>query len=291
MSEPSISALNGARSRAVAAHDPRPELRGPDHLAEVFLGAAATASLAEPATVRVLIGKMDALSPGGYAFFLARTAWLDGVLGDALASGVSQVVVLGAGYDTRALRFASRLGKARVFEVDLPATQAHKRGILDAAGILPPPGLAYVPVDLRTDALADALAAAGYDPAARTLVLWEGVSYYLPASAVDETLAFVRAHAAQGSRVCFDVMLPADDLAGRYGAEQSRAAMATMYAAEPLRFDLAPTRLEGWLAERGFAAVEVLDADDMRARFLTLRDGTLLPVLDLFRLVTAASVE
>jgi methyltransferase (TIGR00027 family) len=174
MSEPSVSALNVARSRAVAAHDPRPELRGPDHLAEVFLGEAAIASLADPAIVSLLISKMDAVSPGGYAFFLARTAWLDGVLGEALASGVRQVLALGAGYDTRALRFASRLGSTRVFEVDLPATQAHKRGLLDAAGIEAPPGLVYVPVDLRTDALGDALAAAGYDPTARTLVLWDG---------------------------------------------------------------------------------------------------------------------
>lgn len=287
MTRPSVSALNVARSRAVAAHDPRDEIRGADHLAEVFLGAAASSSLADPATVTLLISKMDAVSPGGYAFFLARTAWLDAAFADALASGTPQVLILGAGYDTRALRFD--LGASRVFEVDLPATQEHKRGLLDAAGVAAPPGLVHVPFDLRTDGLGEALAGAGYDPSARTLVLWEGVSYYLPASAVDETLAFVRAQTAAGSRVCFDVMLPADELAGRYGADQSRAAMAAMYADEPLRFALAPDTLPGWLARRGFGLVEALDADAMRARHLTLGDGTSLPALDLFRLVTAAS--
>lgn len=146
-----------------------------------------------------------------------------------------------------------------------------------------------MPADLRTGSLGDALSGAGYDPTARTLVLWEGVSYYLPASAVDETLAFVRDGTGPGSRVCFDVMLPADKLAGRYGAEQSRAAMAAMYTAEPLQFSLAPAAVAGWLVERGLSLVEALDADAMRARYLTLRDGTSLPVLDLFRLVTAAS--
>jgi O-methyltransferase involved in polyketide biosynthesis len=103
-------------------------------------------------------------------------------------------------------------------------------------------------------------------------------------------LAFAHTQTGPGSRTCFDVMLPADELAGRFGAERSRAAMAAMYTAEPLQFSLASAALTGWLAVRGFRLVEALDADAMRTRFLTLDDGTSLPVLDLFRLVTAASV-
>jgi len=284
---PSASALNVATCRAVAAHDPRAGIDGPDALAELFLDDAGRASLLSPAIVKAILEKLQAVSPGGYEFFHTRTVYLDGVMECALRDGFPQIVNLGAGYDTRANRFRDRLGAARVFELDLPATQQRKRQRLAAAGVACPPQLAYVPIDFTRDNLSDVLLVAGYRPELPALFLWEGVTYYLTAAAVEETLRFVH-QAPAGSLLAFDYMIAADELPGRYGAVESRAAMQALYTGEPLHFDFSPAALPQFLAARGFEALEHLGVQDMEARFLTLADGTLAGrVLDLFGLVLA----
>ena len=201
---PSVSALNVARCRAIAAHEPREDVRGPDHLAEVFLDEAGRQSLTNPAIHPAILQKLDAASPGGYEYFIARTAYLDAVVQDALCDAIPQLVFLGAGYDTRAIRFADLLGSTRVFELDEAATQAHKRAMLDAANVASPPQLTYVTIDFTSDSLADKLAEAGYREDLQTLFILEGVTYYLPPRTVDETFDFVRRHSARGSRIAFD---------------------------------------------------------------------------------------
>ena len=112
--------------------------------------------------------------------------------------------------------------------------------------------------------------------------------YYLPPHTVDETLRFVRENSPAGSILCFDYMLAKSELAGRYGAQQSRAVMEATYTDEPLQFDLAEAQVPAFLAARGFTLAEHLTAKDMEARYLTLSDGTLAGhVLGLFGIVRA----
>jgi methyltransferase (TIGR00027 family) len=288
MSQPSVSALNVARCRAMAAHESRAEIKGPDHLAELFLGEEAQPSLRNPAVHAAILQKMAAVSPGGYEFFIARTAYLDAVFAQALRDDLPQIVLLGAGYDTRACRYSDLIHAARVFELDTPVTQQHKRGLLEQAHVTIPPQLTFVPIDFTRDDMGETLTQAGYRPDQKTLFIWEGVCYYLPPQTVDETLRFVRECAPAGSILCFDYMLAADDLADRYGAQQSRAAMDAMYTEEPLQFDLEEAQVPAFLAARGFTLAEHLTAADLEARYLTLSDGTLAGrVLGLFGMVKA----
>jgi methyltransferase (TIGR00027 family) len=292
MDKPSVSALNVARCRAVAAHESRPDIKGPDDLAEIFLGEEAQASLRNPAVLAAIRQKLEAASPGGYEFFIARTAYLDEIFAQALRDDLPQIVLLGAGYDTRACRYRDLIQNTRIFELDTPVTQQHKRGLLQQANVTIPPQLVFVPIDFTRDDMAETLTHAGYRPDRKTLFIWEGVCYYLPPQTVDETLRFVREHAPAGSILCFDYMLAASDLAGRYGAQQSRAAMETMYTDEPLQFDLAEAQVPAFLAARGYTLAEHLTAEDMEARYLTLSDGTLAGrVLGLFGLVRATVAE
>ncbi len=286
--QPSASALNVARCRAIAAHERREAIRGPDYLAEVFLDQAARQSLQDPATYALILKKLADFSPGSYEYFIARTAYLDDVVAQALRDHIPQLVFLGAGYDTRACRFRHLLQATRVFELDDVATQEHKRALLEQAHVAIPEQLTFVPIDFIVDSLADMLAEAGYAPEKRTLFIWEGVTYYLPLQAVEETLHFVRFNSPPGSTICFDYMLPASELEGRFGAQQARAAMQAMYTAEPLHFALSESQIGTFLGERGLEIVAHLTAEQMQAQYLTLRDGTLAgQVLDLFRLVQA----
>jgi len=122
---------------------------------------------------------------------------------EAVRDGAKQVVIMGAGWDTRAHRFKELLRDARIFEVDQPATQNPKRARVVAALGGPPSNLTYAPIDFRVQKLSDVLLAAGYQSRLKTFFIWEGVTMYLPEAAVRETLQWV-AQQAKGSSIVFD---------------------------------------------------------------------------------------
>jgi methyltransferase (TIGR00027 family) len=287
--QPSDSALGVALSRALAATDDREEIRGPDTLAEAFLAEDTRRSLQEPATRNWIRKKIMTDAPGSYEYFIVRTAYIDGVVRRALDECVPQIVFLGAGYDSRAYRFRDLLQATRVFELDAEPTQKRKRRALEAAAIPIPPQLTFVPINFTRDRMEDVLASAGYDRDRKTLFVWEGVMYYLPAAAVDSTLEFVRSNSSAGSSVCFDYLIGAPDMAERYGVKQSRDIMRAMYRAEPVQFSIPEGTLESFLAQRGFSLLEHVTPPDMEERYLRLRDGSLAArVLACFGLARAA---
>ncbi|HEX3051532.1 MAG TPA: SAM-dependent methyltransferase [Aggregatilineaceae bacterium] len=287
-SQPSASALAVALCRTVASYDPRVEIRGQDYLAEIFLSEEARKTPQDVATHTAILKKLAAVSPGGYEFFIARTAYLDAVMQQALRAHIPQVVFLGAGYDTRTFRFSDLIQDTRIFELDTPATQQHKRAALEQAQVAIPPQLTFIPIDFNQDRMVDKLVSAGYATNQKTLFIWEGVSYYLPLTTVDETLTAIRHNSQPGSILCFDYMIAASDLAHRFGAVQARASMQAMYTVEPLHFDLEIGQVAAFLSERGFRVIEHLTTEDMQKRYLTCHDGTLAgQVLDLFGLIQA----
>lgn len=132
-----------------------------------------------------------------------RTTRFDGIMERVLGEDVTQFVLLGAGYDTRAFGMFRRDGVA-YFEVDQETVQAHKRAVLESAG-LDNPSVRFVTVDFGRDDLFPRLEDAGYDPSRKTLFLWEGVTLYLSEQAVRETMRVVRDHSAKGSVLLADL--------------------------------------------------------------------------------------
>jgi methyltransferase (TIGR00027 family) len=252
----SESALVTAYCRALAARHERQEMRGPDYLAELFLNESGRASLKERASREWAITRV--VTPGLYDYLSARTSWLDGVFSDALGAQVPQIVFLGAGYDTRSFCFRDLIGDTRIFEADAPTTQNRKRSILEKAQIEVPEQVRFVPVNFNADSLTTALGQSGFDSAAQTLFIWEGVVYYLKVDAVDRTLEFVARNSAPGSSVCFDYMTQA---------------LPSAHAAEPFQFWIASAEMESFLAARGFGLAEHFTAPDIESAFLTLPDG------------------
>ncbi|HEY3295869.1 MAG TPA: SAM-dependent methyltransferase [bacterium] len=253
--QPSESAFNVAICRAMAAHEDGDDVRGPDTLAEIFLNEDSRKAVIDRAS-REHIKTM--VTPPLYHFLHARTVWLDGVFTRALTDGFSQIVFLGAGYDSRAYRFRDRLGGTRVFELDAPATQQRKRRQLELAGIPVPERVTFAETDFKEGALDDVLRRAGFNSRARTLFIWEGVTYYLPEATARATLDFVGTHSASGSLLCFDYM------------SKERK---THYTGEPFLFFLAEDRVEPFLREHGFTLLEHSAGDDIARRYSLLPDG------------------
>lgn len=210
---PSKTAVWAAAARAVGAKNPNRELRNPDNFAIQFLGPRERALLSDypmnaldleyEAAMQQLGDKLPVKS---HAF---RTKAFDDAMLDALKAGARQVVVLGAGFDSRGYRFQSQLTGIRFIEVDQAATQDDKRRrVAEILGT--PANVAYVPMDFTKDNLLDQLRKGGYSEQQQTFFLWEGVVFYLPESAVKETLHFVRDHAAPGSRLAFNYTFSTD---------------------------------------------------------------------------------
>ena len=208
------------------------------------------------------------------AFVTARSRVAEEALDLAIARGVRQYVVLGAGLDTFALRNPYPASLLRIFEVDHPATQALKRSRLAAAAIASPEALTFVPVNLETQSLEVALCEAGLRSDTAVFFSWLGVTMYLARDAVMATLKYVASSLPQSSAIVFDYLVPPAGLGlvRRLGA---RAVMRRVAAAgEPWKAFFEPVALAAELRALRFTAIEDLGAADLNARFLADRaDG------------------
>jgi methyltransferase (TIGR00027 family) len=207
------------------------------------------------------------------AFMAARSRYAEDELARAVAHGVRQYVVLGAGLDTFAYR--NPHPGLRVFEVDHPATQAWKRGQLEAAGISIPPTLTFVPIDFERQTLADGLGGAGFDLGAGAFYSWLGVTPYLTREACTTTLSFV-AKMPAGSGVVFDFAVdPALLNAGQREALDALSKRVAGYG-EPFQLFFDPEKLQGELRGVGFHRTEFLQGKELNARYFKDRDDGLL---------------
>ncbi|MER7936235.1 MULTISPECIES: SAM-dependent methyltransferase [unclassified Streptomyces] len=181
----------------------------------------------------------------GVAFSIViRTKFLDDLLEGASASGVRQVVLLGAGMDSRAFRTDWPEG-TRLFEVDTAVPLDFKASVLRQERAVPRCERITVPVDLRDD-WPGALAAAGHDPAEPTVWIAEGLLIYLPDDAVEMLLARIGARSAPGSRM--GLTLGSRGVIERFGADAEPGSAASLWVSEM------PDDPVAWLAGHGWEA-------------------------------------
>jgi methyltransferase (TIGR00027 family) len=285
---PSRTCLYVAAGRALGAREPDESIRNPDYLAERLLGPEERALVADQPVVQALDQDFSTVrqnpeAMGSMVMMIIRTRFIEERLEHAIRDGASQVVILGAGFDTRAYRLRELLKAARVFEVDQPSTQEYKKRRILETGIAVPPNLTYVPVDFRHDKLGDVLAEAGYDSRQKTFFIWEGVTMYLPETAVEETLRWV-AIQAPGSTIVFDFvgamivkfMSTADLSMFPEAAKQAIARLRRLTAGEPWIFGIPDIGEEEFLRKQGLELHEALPlgGPESLKRYLTRSDGT-----------------
>jgi methyltransferase (TIGR00027 family) len=196
---------------------------------------------------------------------VARTRWIDELFARVLPS-VEQVLLLGAGFDTRAYRLPGMAG-VQVFEVDHPSTQAAKRRILRRALGQAPGNVRFVPVVFGTGDLHEALAAAEFASRDQTLVLWEGVSNYLDADTVDATFALLSQVTAPGSPFVFTYVDGGiiDGTAPYEGARQTMQRVRSV--GEPFTFGIDPDKAASFFSARGFEVLTDVAVSDLVERF------------------------
>jgi methyltransferase (TIGR00027 family) len=196
-------------------------------------------------------------------FFAARSRFAEDSVAAAVAAGVRQVVILGAGLDTFAYR--NPYPHVRVFEVDHPATQAWKHERLAAAGIDIPDTATLVPVDFETQTLAVELESAKFTRQEPSIFVWLGVIYYLTPQAADSTLEYI-AGPTRSVEVVFDYLEPAqsDEDRSHLQARADRLARA----GEPLVNYFTPGEIHEQLRSLDFTHIEDHAACDLIVRYL-----------------------
>lgn len=255
--EVSKSAESVCVFRAMAAQHPDPKLRNPDDLAEQLCGI--------PANVPQSMG---------YFYVNARTHYIDAALNRAAQAGITQVVVLGAGFDSRAYRFRESQPGIRFFEVDLPDTiEAKKQRLAGIFGAVPE-HVRYAPIDFNTQRLEDVLPPLGYDAAQRTFFILEGVVMFVDEAGISATLAFIRKHSAPGSRAVYDYVLRQviEKEYDRYPGS-AETAYWMWRRGEPYVSGWTPREAAAFAKKHGLRVLEDVGERELTRRHLTGSDG------------------
>ncbi len=259
-----MRALEGRRSPSERVLD--------DPYAEWFLGPILKAALAGTKLSGELGMMAERLSPGLTAFIVTRHRFMDDCLARALAQpGIEQVVLLGAGYDTRAYRFAPALGSIPVFEVDHPATSARKASIIaDHRNKLPAVDVRVVEIDFLKDSLTERLRTHGFKKGARTFFVWEGVSMYLSRAAVEANFHTLSELAQAGSELVMDFWFLLDSPDMRATAHRLSPHLLH-FLGEPVTFGIHPDDVPGFLGRNGLELLSLATASELESRYI--RDG------------------
>jgi len=269
--KPSATAEAMAAARALGTVIYRPEAILDDPYAEQFLGsrfAMLYRLLRWSGSERLghrLVRFYDRKLPGALGYVLTRHRYFDDAIDEAVMRGARQVVVVGAGYDSRALRRPA-LAEAKIIEVDHPDTQERKLRIVQRRLGELPRHVRYVPVNATRGDLRD-LPEHGFDRALRAVFVLEGFLWYMPPDVARDILAAIAEISAPGSQVIFDHILPSvvDGTCTLEGAPQHRVYCARR--GEPILFGVEPERLAGELAGLGLRLIDDVGAEELAARY------------------------
>lgn len=249
--------------------DPRHRIVS-DEYAPVFLDAAGRTAVAAARLGQPVVHAAERLDLAGIAtHVLCRHAFIDEHLVRALDEGAEQVVILGAGYDSRAYRFAREVRERPVYEVDLPPLSRHKAVLVASRpDLFGHASIRRVEIDFRTQSLPDRLRGKGFTTGARTFVAWEGVVPYLSQKAVADTLSSLAALCGAGSTLTMDLW---DGVGGhdRYRALRRLAARSLSWIGEPVSFGMPAEQMADLLAEHGWRVFDLALADDLTGRYAT----------------------
>jgi methyltransferase (TIGR00027 family) len=253
--------------RAVEAKK-RPEERVCyDPLAKDFLSGIYTMLFRSPILIRVGLWYAERVSPGSRGWTIARHRFIDECIRQCIEDGIEQLVILGAGYDARAYRMDELRQNVRVFEVDHPDTQRAKKEKLGKIIGSLPDHVVYVPVDFDREKLNERLPQAGYDKNLKTLFIWEAVTMYITAEAVDETLAFVANNSGSGSSIVMDYIFKSvvDGTCELKGAKGFSKQVEKR--GDPLAFGIDEGGVETFFLERGFYRVKHVTSEFVKSEY------------------------
>jgi methyltransferase (TIGR00027 family) len=258
-------------SRAASSLELDCHYRSNDHIALLLVPSLLRFLLHIPLVRRLY--KSVIVPKGIYEYTIARTRYIDAVYKEVLTEGCDQVLIFGAGFDTRALRFQTEAGNTKIFELDVPITQHAKREQYAKCGLSIPPNLTFISIDFDKESLSEKLDKSGFGRDKKSLFVLEGLLMYLQPESVDETFNVIASIAGKGSEIVFDYVRASvlRQEGSCYG--ESEIVRTVAKAGERWYFGLEEEKIEQFLKKYGLRSVEHKDAQDLERLYFTDASG------------------
>jgi methyltransferase (TIGR00027 family) len=261
------TALKVAFLRAIEAYHPERERLFDDPVSRELMPSSWKISLL-PGIRQAMVTFTEQFAPGIMGSLYCRTRYIDYVLCYTLRAGLDQLVILGAGFDARAYRLPG-IEQTHVFEVDLPEVQRLKQTFVAKKFGHLPAHVTFVPIDFDHQNLDEVMTTAGFRQGLKTFFIWEAVTQYLTADAVDRVFRYMARAAAAGSKIIFSyIEQRIIDGTARSTPEQMLASAASQEEIPPWIFGFAPAGLAEYLSQRGLELVAEVGAPEFQARYL-----------------------
>jgi methyltransferase (TIGR00027 family) len=254
-------------SRAASYYEENPCYRSNDHVATLLVPWFVK-FFSKVGFLRKLF--LSKFAPKGvYEYVIARTKYIDHVF------IFEQVLIFGAGFDTRSIRLFRNKSNVKVFEVDAEVTQKAKLGRLREVGVPIPDNTKYIGIDFNKDDPMERLIANGFQYGRRCLFILEGLLMYLDDDAVDKTFHLIHDLSGEGSLVVFDYVYSSVIRGeGRYYGEELKKNVID--AGEPWIFGFEEGKVGQYLLNHGFNIEEECNTEILEKRYFTSYDGALL---------------
>lgn len=217
-----------------------------------------------------------AVPKGIYEYIIARTKYIDRIFEQALAQQMDQILIFGAGFDSRAIRFQDIIGDVKVFELDVSTTQQAKIRQYKKRHLAIPSNLRFISINFDRDSLPQKLKEAGFYNQKRSLFILEGLLMYLQSDSVFETFKTIRDFAGTGSYIVFDyiytsVLRGEDNYYGEAGILKKVTDMG-----ERWNFGIEKGQIEPFLAKYTFRLIDHKDAADLEKEYFSSPDGRII---------------
>jgi methyltransferase (TIGR00027 family) len=258
-------------SRAASSLESDSHYRSDDYVALLLVPTFLKLALHIPLIRRFY---SQVIAPKGiYEYTIARTKYIDATFKEVLAEGFDQILIFGAGFDTRALRFQREVRDTKIFELDVPITQQAKLRQYAKRGLSIPANVEFIAIDFDKESLSGKLEEAGFGRGKRSLFVLEGLLMYLQPESVDETFQVIASFAGAGSEVVFDYVR-ASVLRGAgssYGEREIVQSVAK--AGERWHFGIEDGELARFLKQYGLSVREHQAAQDLERMYFTDASG------------------
>lgn len=272
--------------RALSCQEKRPEYKSGDYVSLIIMNDLIKILIKFPLARQ----KFKNLYPFGmYEYVIARTKYIDAEFQKALREGVKQVLIFGAGFDTRAIRLAGAPCEAKIFELDSPVTQQAKIERYREKGISVSGSVIFVPIDFDRQSIGERLTESGFQKGKKCLFIMEGLTMYLQPESVTGTFQTLKELSGPGSRVIFDFVRSSvvRNKATYDGAKKMTESLSKFD--EGFHFGMEPAEVGSFLSGFGFAPLEIMDAGALEQRYFRDEKGGLLAkISETHCLVTAS---
>ena len=174
---------------------------------------------------------------------------------------------MGAGFDSRAIRFNNELRHATVYELDVPITQNTKINKLREKNIEIPSNLRFIPVDFTEDSLSQKLNGAGFRKEMTSLYILEGLTYYLDQESINTTFEQISEYSGKDSMIVFDYLYSSVIKKENIYNNEERAYQGTAKIGEKFTFGIEKGQIKQFLSKFKFELIDELDSNKLGKKF------------------------